>query len=68
VFEVFVDQDAFEHHHNQPYYREWLSATADMLAAPYQLLQSTTFPDQVSFRHLRLAVSGNPDPAAWTGG
>jgi quinol monooxygenase YgiN len=66
VFEVFVDMEAFENHHNQPYYREWLAVTADMLAAPYQLLQSTTFPDQQSFRHLRLAVGGNPDPASWT--
>jgi hypothetical protein len=32
---------------------------------PYQMLQSTSFPDATSFRHLRLAVAGNPDPSAW---
>ena len=66
VFEAFADQTAFDNHHAQPYYKEWLAATAEMLAAPYQLLQSTTFPDQLSIRHLRLAVSGDPDPASWT--
>jgi (4S)-4-hydroxy-5-phosphonooxypentane-2,3-dione isomerase len=66
VFEVFQDQAAFEHHHEQPYYKQWLAATADLMARPYQMLQSTSFPDATSFRHLRLAVAGNPDPSAWT--
>jgi quinol monooxygenase YgiN len=66
VFEVFTDQNAFENHHNQPYYQEWIGQTSGLLAQPYQLLQSTTFPDDDSFRHLRLAVSGDPDPSAWT--
>lgn len=66
VFEVFVDEQAFEEHHRQPYYKEWLAAIQDMLAAPYQLLQSTTFPDDASFRHLRLAVAGGEDPSGWT--
>jgi quinol monooxygenase YgiN len=56
VFEVFVDQDAFQHHHAQPYYQEWLTATASMLAAPYELHQSTTFPGPQSFRALQQAV------------
>jgi quinol monooxygenase YgiN len=66
VFEVFADQKAFDEHHEQPYYKKWLAETAELLAQPYQLLQSTTFPDDDSLRHLRLAVSGDPNPATWT--
>ncbi len=66
VFEVFVDNDAFEHHHNEAYYQLWLKQIAGLLASPYQLLQSTTFPDDDSFRYLRLAVSGNANPGDWT--
>jgi quinol monooxygenase YgiN len=68
VFEVFVDEDAFTNHHSQPYYQQWLDAIGPMQSEPYQMLQSTTFPDDDSFRHLRLAVCGDPDPAAWTAG
>jgi quinol monooxygenase YgiN len=67
VFEVFQDEAAFDNHHQQPYYKEWLARTADLMARPYQLLQSTSFPDATSFRHLRLAVAGDPDPSAWGG-
>jgi autoinducer 2-degrading protein len=63
VFEVFVDQAAFEHHHDQAYYKEWIATTAPLLAEPYQLLQSTSFPGSTSFDHLRLAVLGSP--ALW---
>lgn len=59
VFEVFVDQAAFDAHHDQPYYKKWLEVTADMLAEPYRLLQSTSFPGSASFDHLRLAVVGS---------
>jgi quinol monooxygenase YgiN len=67
VFEVFEDEAAFTHHHEQPYYRAWLAQTADLMERPYQLLQSTSFPDSMSFRHLRLAVAEDPDPSAWGG-
>jgi autoinducer 2-degrading protein len=65
VFEVFQDEAAFTYHHEQPYYKAWLAQTADLMERPYQLLQSTSFPDATSFRHLRLAVAGDPDPSAW---
>jgi (4S)-4-hydroxy-5-phosphonooxypentane-2,3-dione isomerase len=65
VFEVFQDEAAFDNHHEQPYYKEWLKRTADLMARPYQMLQSTSFPDAASFRHLRLAVAGSPDPSSW---
>jgi (4S)-4-hydroxy-5-phosphonooxypentane-2,3-dione isomerase len=68
VFEVFEDEAAFTHHHDQPYYKAWLAQTADLMERPYELLQSTSFPDATSFRHLRLAVAGDPDPSAWGGG
>jgi quinol monooxygenase YgiN len=64
VFEVFRDDAAFTHHHEQPYYKAWLDRTADLMEHPYQMLQSTSFPDAASFRHLRLAVAGDPDPSA----
>jgi (4S)-4-hydroxy-5-phosphonooxypentane-2,3-dione isomerase len=67
VFEVFRDEAAFTAHHEQDYYKQWLAATADLMRRPYQLLQSTSFPDATSFRHLRLAVAGDPDPSAWVG-
>jgi (4S)-4-hydroxy-5-phosphonooxypentane-2,3-dione isomerase len=67
VFEVFQDEAAFTHHHEQPYYKAWLAQTADLMERPYQLLQSTSFPDATSFRHLRLAFAGDPDPSAWAG-
>ena len=67
VFEVFRDEAAFNHHHEQPYYKAWLAQTADLMERPYQLLQSTSYPDATSFRHLRLAVAGDPDPSAWGG-
>jgi (4S)-4-hydroxy-5-phosphonooxypentane-2,3-dione isomerase len=66
VFEVFVDEAAFNNHHDQPYYQQWLAAIGPMLAEPYQMLQSTTFPDDASWRHLRMAVAGSEDPASWT--
>jgi quinol monooxygenase YgiN len=66
VFEVFADQKSFDNHHDQRYYKKWIADTSDLLARPYQLLQSTTFPDDDSFRHLRLAVCGDPDPTVWT--
>src|SRR4051794_1619258 len=66
VFEVFVDEDAFEKHHSESYYQQWLATIGPMMAEPYQMLQSTTFPDDESWRHLRLAVAGSEDPAAWT--
>lgn len=68
VFEVFVDEDAFSNHHAQPYYEQWLADIGPLMAQPYQMLQSTSFPDDASFRHLRLAVCGAPEPSAWTGG
>jgi quinol monooxygenase YgiN len=68
VFEVFADQKSFDEHHDQPYYQDWIAQTSGLLALPYQMLQSTTFPDDDSFRRLRLAVCGDPDPAAWTAG
>jgi autoinducer 2-degrading protein len=66
VFEVFTDEAAFDNHHQQPYYKEWLTRTAELMERRYQMLQSTSFPDEASFRHLRLAVAGSPDPSAWT--
>ena len=66
VFEVFADQAAFENHHDQAYYKQWIADTSGLMAKDYEMLQSTTFPDDASFRHLRLAVCGDPDPAAWT--
>ncbi len=65
TFEVFVDQQAFDDHHAQPYYTRWLAETEPLMAEPYEMLQSTTFPDDESFRHLRLAVAGSMDPASW---
>lgn len=65
VSEVFADQAAFENHHDQAYYRQWLTDTSGLMAKPYEMLQSTTFPDDASLRHLRLAVCGDPNPAAW---
>lgn len=65
VFEVFADETAFDNHHQQPYYKEWLARTADLMERPYQMLQSTSFPDAASFRHLRLAVAGSSDPSSW---
>ena len=59
VFEVFVDEAAFTAHHDQEYYATWIRDTADMLAEPYQLLQSTSFPGPESFDHLRKAVAGS---------
>jgi autoinducer 2-degrading protein len=67
VFEVFQDEAAFDNHHQQSYYKEWLARTAELMERPYQMLQTTSFPDEESFRHLRLAVAGSPDPSAWTG-
>jgi quinol monooxygenase YgiN len=68
VFEVFVDEDAFTNHHNQPYYQQWLQTIGPLQFEPYEMLQSTSFPDDESFRHLRLAVGGDPTPQAWTAG
>jgi quinol monooxygenase YgiN len=57
VFEVFADQQAFDDHHAQPYYTQWLAAIKDLLDGDYQMLQNTAFPSEESFRRLREAVA-----------
>jgi len=57
VFEVFADQRAFENHHAQPYYAQWLAAIKDLMDGDYQMLQNTAFPSDESFRRLREAVA-----------
>ena len=58
VFEVFVNQAAYDHHHQQPYYKEWEEEVRDLEDGPYVLLQNTGFPSEESFKLLKAAVAG----------
>ena len=58
VFEAFVDQAAYDHHHQQPYYKKWEEEVKDLQDKPYELLQNTAFPSEESFKLLKAAVAG----------
>ena len=59
VFEVFVNQAAYDYHHQQLYYKEWEIKTKDLMDGAYVLLQNTGFPADESFKLLRSAVAGD---------
>ncbi len=62
VFEVFVDQAAYDAHHAAPYFAKFIDETTLMLAEPMERLPYNAFPGPAAFEHLRLAVPA-PSPS-----
>ena len=61
-----MDEDAFNNHHDQPYYQQWLADNRPDARRALPDAPIDTFPDDASWRHLRMAVAGSEDPASWT--
>lgn len=57
VFEVFGDEAAFQHHHQQAYYQKWLEDSSPLMSKHYELVQNKSFPSSRSFASLEAAVA-----------